>query len=86
MAVPHLDQFELAKRWKISHRTLERWRSAGSGPAYLKLGGRVLYRLVDVDAFELAQRRLQARALPGPAAAQVRRLTATPPAERRACR
>lgn len=34
-----LNQIELAARWKISHRTLERWRWAQEGPRYLKLGG-----------------------------------------------
>ena len=53
----HLHQRELAKRWGISPRTLERWRSIGFGPAFLKLGGRVAYRLADVEAFEAAQLR-----------------------------
>ena len=26
MAIRHLNQIELAARWNISHRTLERWR------------------------------------------------------------
>lgn len=38
-----MTQKELADRWTISHRTLERWRWAGEGPAYMKLGGRVVY-------------------------------------------
>lgn len=53
----HLNQIELSRRWNISHRTLERWRSIGEGPAFLKLGGRVLYRREDVEAFEDAQLR-----------------------------
>ncbi|CUH39037.1 Helix-turn-helix domain protein [Jannaschia seosinensis] len=51
----NLNQKELARRWGISHRTLERWRYAGKGPAYLKLGGRVLYRLADIAEFEESQ-------------------------------
>ena len=47
-----VNQKELAARWKISHRTLERWRWAQEGPRYLKIGGRVVYRLSDVEAFE----------------------------------
>ena len=49
-----LTQKELARRWAISHRTLERWRWTGEGPDYLKLGGRVIYRLEDITAFEAA--------------------------------
>ena len=46
---------ELARRWAISHRTLERWRWAGEGPAYMKIGGRVVYRLEDIVALERDQ-------------------------------
>jgi hypothetical protein len=49
-----LDQLQLARRWKLSHRTLERWRWLGHGPSYTKLGRRVVYRLVDVERFEAA--------------------------------
>lgn len=47
-----LRQQELAERWKLSPRTLERWRWLGTGPVYHKIGGRVVYRLEDVLAFE----------------------------------
>ena len=47
-----VNQKELAARWKISHRTLERWRWVQEGPRYLKIGGRVVYRLSDVEVFE----------------------------------
>ena len=49
-----LNQTELAARWKISPRTLERWRWIGDGPQFLKIGGRVIYRIEDIEAFELA--------------------------------
>lgn len=48
----HLNQIELAKRWKISPRTLERWRWAGQGPAFVKLGGRVVYQVDAIEAYE----------------------------------
>ncbi len=51
----HLNQIELARRWRISPRTLERWRWMKQGPCFLKVGGRVVYRLDDVEAFEAAQ-------------------------------
>ncbi|WP_289624980.1 helix-turn-helix transcriptional regulator [Paracoccus sediminicola] len=47
-----MNQKELAERWTISHRTLERWRWAGEGPVCMKIGGRVVYRIADVEAFE----------------------------------
>lgn len=52
MQAKHLNQVELARRWGLSHRTLERWRWRGEGPDFMKLGGRVVYRLDDVLAYE----------------------------------
>lgn len=49
-----LRQPELARRWRMSERTLERWRWVGAGPRYLKIGGRVVYRLEDIEEFEAA--------------------------------
>jgi predicted site-specific integrase-resolvase len=57
MAVRHLNQSNLAERWCISVRTLERWRWLGVGVAYCKIGGRVVYRLEDVEAYEAKQRK-----------------------------
>jgi len=50
--VRHLNQKQLAQRWCLSHRTLERWRCLGQGPVWLKVGGRVLYRIEDVQNHE----------------------------------
>ena len=61
MTVKHLTQTEVARRWRLSPRTLERWRWLGQGPAFLKLGGRVAYRLEDIEAFEVAKTRQAAR-------------------------
>ena len=46
---------ELAARWRMSPRTLERWRRQGHGPRWIRLKGRVLYRFQDVLAYEEAQ-------------------------------
>jgi predicted site-specific integrase-resolvase len=55
----YLNVSELATRWRISTKTLERWRCQGTGPVYLKLQGRVLYRMHDIEAYEM--RRLKPR-------------------------
>jgi predicted site-specific integrase-resolvase len=55
MTTRHLNQNDLALRWNVSPRTLERWRWLGQGPLFLKLGGRVAYRLEDIQAFEQAK-------------------------------
>lgn len=49
-----MKQKELAERWCVAEATLERWRSIGAGPPYLKLVSQVRYRLSDVEAFEAA--------------------------------
>ena len=54
--IRHFNQSELADRWNISPRTLERWRWIGEGPVYLKIGGRAIYRLVDIEAYEEEQK------------------------------
>lgn len=60
MAVRHLNQCSLAERWCISPRTLERWRWLRTGPVFLRIGGRIVYRLEDVEAYEAQQMRGQA--------------------------
>jgi hypothetical protein len=54
---------EAAIHLRVSHRTLERWRVEGRGPAFTKLGtgkrARVLYRLRDLNEW-LARYRYRA--------------------------
>lgn len=57
-------QSELASRWRISPRTLERWRVAGEGPQFCKIGGRITYREEDVIAYEAEQLRQVTTGIP----------------------
>lgn len=45
---------QLLERWKgqVSAATLATWRSRGNGPPYVKVGGKVLYRVTDVESWE----------------------------------
>lgn len=47
---------QLAIRWGLAENTIRKWRVAGIGPTYMKLGdGRaaeVRYRIVDVEQWE----------------------------------
>ena len=47
-----LSEIELATRWGISPKTLQRWRLECRGPQYLKLSKRVNYPLESVLVFE----------------------------------
>lgn len=49
---PFLNERELARRWNTSPRTLQRWRAEDQGPAFLRIGGSVRYRLSDILAYE----------------------------------
>ena len=65
MSTRHMNQVEVAKRWGFSPRTLENWRCRGEGPRFLKIGGKVVYRLEDVEAFEQNQLRAKTASAPG---------------------
>jgi len=41
MSVRHLSQTELAARWNISHRTLERWRWTGGAHSQQRSAARI---------------------------------------------
>ena len=39
---------------RIGVRTLANWRSQGSGPPFVKIGGAILYKFDDLNAWEQA--------------------------------
>jgi hypothetical protein len=47
---------ELADRWKISVKALQKWRLTGDGPTFHKIGRSVRYALQEIEVFEQAQR------------------------------
>ena len=54
---------EAAEFLGLSARTLEKHRTYGTGPAYRKLGGRVVYAIDDLEAFPAGARSGQTPAL-----------------------
>jgi hypothetical protein len=56
MLPTYLNPHELAARFRVSPRTLERWRWLKTGPNYIKLGGKIVYALTDVEAYERRRR------------------------------
>lgn len=48
---PLMDSREIAAYLKVSESTLSRWRSAGQGPPFLRLGGIARYRIDAVEAW-----------------------------------
>ena len=53
-----MSEIELAERWGMSAKTLQRWRTDKRGPPYIKLGKNVRYRQEDVHAYEISQRKM----------------------------
>jgi len=47
----YLRTAEAARYLSLSPRTLEKHRTYGTGPAYRKIGGRVVYAVVDLNAW-----------------------------------
>lgn len=47
-----LTEKQLSEYWEIRTSTLQKWRSLGCGPVYMKIGGKVFYRLEDIEQFE----------------------------------
>lgn len=43
---------ELAAHWSINRQTLQKWRTKGYGPRYLKISNRVLYPMQAVLQFQ----------------------------------
>jgi excisionase family DNA binding protein len=50
--VRHLTTKELAERTGIPPETWRYWRAQGRGPAYIKAGRVIRYRVADVEAWE----------------------------------
>ena len=47
-----MDETELATRWKLSVKTVRRWRQVDLGPIFCKLGSRVVYLVSEIEAYE----------------------------------
>lgn len=52
MADGFLSTNELAERWNLRYGILARWRQHGTGPAFLKFGKVIRYRLEDIIEYE----------------------------------
>ncbi|WP_020187636.1 helix-turn-helix domain-containing protein [Methylopila sp. 73B] len=65
--VSYLTTREASAMLRRSTKALERWRTKGTGPRYIKMGGIVLYDPADIEAFVDAGRRGRTRGEPEPA-------------------
>lgn len=48
----YITESALAEMWGLKRNTLQKWRSAGVGPKFLKRVGRIVYRKQDIVEFE----------------------------------
>ena len=58
---PLLDTDRAARYLGSNARTLERWRTEGTGPKFVKVGRRVHYRRATLDAWILQRERSNTR-------------------------
>ena len=62
MSDQYLTPKDIRERFQVCARTVETWRTEGSGPPFVRLGARrVAYRLSDVEAWA-ASRTFKSRA------------------------
>ncbi len=47
-----LTEQELSNYWGVKRKTLQKWRSLGVDPAYIKIGARVIYPREAIIGFE----------------------------------
>jgi hypothetical protein len=47
-----LTEEDLAARWQVSIRVLQKWRGKGGGPRFHKFGAAVRYAMSDIENFE----------------------------------
>ena len=48
----YVTEREFSEMYHVSRRTAQRWRRAGDGPCWVRIGPRrVVYRLADVEAW-----------------------------------
>jgi hypothetical protein len=53
-----LTEKQLSARWRITPKCLQARRQRGQGPAYMKIGNRVRYRLAVIEEYEHAAERV----------------------------
>ena len=52
MKTKHISEKDLASRWNISFRTIQRWRLDGGSLPHFKAGKSVRYPMSAIEAFE----------------------------------
>jgi len=62
--IKKLNTHEAATFLNLSARTLEVWRYRGRGPKYAKLGKRVVYDIMDLEAFVAGRKVFTVDAMP----------------------
>ena len=51
-----MDDYKAADKVGVAVQTMRNWRCKGRGPAYLKLGRSIRYRLEDIEAYKRKKR------------------------------
>ncbi len=52
MKTKHISEKELATRWSLSHRTLQKWRKKGFELPYIQIGKVIRYPISEIENYE----------------------------------
>ena len=63
---PAFTETDLARRWNVSIKTLQRWRSEERGPPYIKLSKAIRYPVDEIVTYEQAIRQGMSNEAPLP--------------------
>jgi len=75
---PAFIETELARRWSVSIKTLQRWRSEERGPPYIKLSKAVRYPVIKIVAYEQAIRQSMPNETPLPSLSDAQPVVESP--------
>lgn len=75
---PAFTETELARRWNISIKTLQRWRSEERGPPYIKLSKAVRYPVDEIVTYEQLNRQGMSNEAPLPSLNDVQPVVESP--------
>ena len=75
---PAFTETELARRWNVSIKTLQRWRSEERGPPYIKLSKAIRYPVDEIVTYEQAIRQGMSHEVPLPSLNEAQSVVESP--------
>lgn len=45
-------EHELAQRWRVDKKSLQRWRQEGTGPKFVRISRKIVYPFSEIERYE----------------------------------